>query len=422
MEGVLTMSNKELSRVEVMGRLRSRSLGQREAAAILGISIRQIKRLWKLYKLKGAKGLISKKRGARSNHQLPEALKQVALHLILGKYADFGPTLAHEKLTEVEGVKLSIGSVRNLMITHEIWISKRIKRKRIFQMRKRRLRDGELVQVDGSEHAWFEQRGPKCTLLVYIDDATSNLKELKFVGSESRFSYFSATENYLKRHGRPLAFYSDKHGVFRVNKQGALSGTGVTQFGRAMKELDIKLIYANTPQAKGRVERSNRILQDRLVKELRLQNISTIEEANDFSPTFIEEYNRRFAVAPQNPTNAHRPLLKTHDLEQIFTIKEERHLSKNLTLQYKNVIYQIISDRQSYALRGAKVIVTENEKEEVRIFYKNSELEYSIYHLQEKQGEIVDAKQINPEWDRFLQRADRQKYVPARNHPWRKSA
>ena len=422
MEGVLTMSNKELSRLEVMGRLRSRFLRQREAAAILGISIRQIKRLWKLYKLKGAKGLISKKRGARSNHQLPEALKRTALHLILDKYADFGPTLAHEKLTEVEGVKLSIGSVRNLMITHEIWISKRIKRKRIFQMRKRRLREGELVQVDGSEHAWFEERGPRCTLLVYIDDATSNLKELKFVGSESRFSYFSATENYLKRHGRPLAFYSDKHGVFRVNKQGALSGIGLTQFGRAMKELDIKLIYANTPQAKGRVERSNRILQDRLVKELRLQNISTIEEANTFAPTFIEEYNRRFAVIPQNPTNAHRPLLKSHDLEQIFTIKEERHLSKNLTIQYKNVIYQIISDRQSYALRGAKVIVAENEKEEVRIFYKNSELEYSIYHLQEKQGEIVDAKQINPEWEKFLQKADRQKYMPARNHPWRRSA
>jgi len=343
MEGVLTMSNKELSRLEVMGRLRNRSLRQREAASILGISVRQIKRLWKLYRIEGAKGLISKKRGARSNHQLPEALKQAALHLILVKYADFGPTLAHEKLTEVEGVKLSIGSVRNLMIANEIWISKRIKRKRIFQMRKRRLREGELVQVDGSEHAWFEERGPRCTLLVYIDDATSNLKELKFVGSESRFSYFSATENYLKRHGRPLAFYSDKHGVFRVNKQGALSGTGRTQFGRAMKQLDIKLIYANTPQAKGRVERSNRVLQDRLVKELRLLNISTIEEANAFSPTFIEEYNRRFAVIPQNSTNAHRPLLKTHDLEQIFTIKEERHLSKNLTIQYKNVIYQISS-------------------------------------------------------------------------------
>jgi len=422
MEGVITMSNKELSRLEVMERLRNRSLRQREAADILGISIRQIKRLWRLYKSAGAKGLISRKRGARSNRQLPEELKKEAVCLILDKYVDFGPTLAHEKLTEVEGIRLSIGSVRKLMIDHEIWIAKKIKRKRIFQMRKRRLREGELVQVDGSEHAWFEDRGSKCTLLVYIDDATSRLKELKFVGSETVFNYFSATENYLKRHGRPLAFYSDKHGVFRVNKQGALSGTGLTQFGRAMKQLDIKLIYANTPQAKGRVERSNRVLQDRLVKELRLQNISTIEEANTFLPTFIEEYNRRFAVTAQNPTNAHRPLLKTHDLEQIFTIKQERHLSKNLTLQYKNVIYQIISDRQSYALRGTKVIVTENEREEVRIFYKDSELDYSLYHLQDKQGEIVDAKQINPEWERFLKKEEKQQYVPARNHPWRRSA
>lgn len=422
MEEGITMSEQEISRLEIMARLSNKSLSQSEAAAILGLSTRQIKRLWALYLLYGAKGLVSKKRGARSNHQLSEALKQKALSLVLGKYADFGPTLAHEKLIEVEGLKLSIGSVRNLMINHEIWIPKKSKRKRVFQMRKRRLREGELTQVDGSEHAWFEERGPKCTLLVYIDDATSNLKELKFVGSESIFSYFSATENYLKSHGRPLAFYSDKHSVFRVNKQDALSGTGLTQFGRAMKQLNIQLIYANTPQAKGRVERSNKTLQDRLVKELRLLNISTIEEANAYLPTFIEDYNRRFAVIPKDPSNAHRPLLKTHDLEQIFTIKQERHLSKNLTLQYKNVIYQIISDRQSYALRKAKVVVTENEREEIRIFYKNCELEYSIHHLQHKQGDIVDAKQINPEWERFLNKAERKKYAPPRSHPWKKYA
>lgn len=421
MKGGIIMSKQEISRLEVIARLRDKSLKQSEAAAILGLSTRQIKRLWSLYLLDGAKGLISKKRGARSNHQLSEVLKKEALSLILSKYADFGPTLAHEKLIEVEGLKLSIGSVRNLMINHEIWIPKKSKRKRIFQMRERRLREGELTQVDGSEHAWFEERGPKCTLLVYIDDATSNLKELRFVISESIFSYFSATKNYLKKHGRPLAFYNDKHGVFRVNKQDALSGTGLTQFGRAMEELDIKLIYANTPQAKGRVERSNKTLQDRLVKELRLQDISTIEEANAYLPTFIEDYNRRFAVTPQNPTNAHRTLLKTHDLEQIFTIKQERHLSKNLTLQYKNVIYQITSDKQRYALRKAKVIVTENERKEVRIFYKNSELKYSIYQLQEKQGDIVDAKQINPEWERFLNKVEKKKHVPPRNHPWRRT-
>lgn len=422
MKGVITMSNKELSRLEVMEKLHCRSLDQSQAADILGISIRQVKRLVRAFKTEGAKGLISKKRGVKSNHELPEEAKEKAIELISEKYGDFGPTLAHEKLTEVHGMKISVGSVRNLMISHSLWEAKKIKRKQIFQMRARRPREGEMIQADGSDHAWFEERGPKCTLLVFIDDATSALKELRFVKSESVFSYFDATRSYIENHGRPLAFYSDKHGVFRVNKNGALSGTGITQFGRAMKELDIKLIYANSPQAKGRVERSNRVLQDRLVKELRLRNISTIEEANAFLPTFIEDYNHRFAVIPQNPTNAHRPLLKTHDLEQIFTIKQERHLSKNLTLQHHNVIYQIVSDRQSYVLRSAKVIISENREGEIRIFYKNGELDYCIHHLQEKQGKVIEAKLLEAEWESVVKEPEKKKYIPNRNHPWKRSA
>ncbi len=422
MEEVITMSNKELSRLDIMQKLQNRSLNQSQAADILGISIRQIRRLWRAFRTKGAKGLISKKRGAKGNYRLPEILKKRALELILEKYADFGPTLAHEKLTEVNGLQLSVGSVRNLMIAHDIWEAKKIKRKRIFQMRTRRSREGEMVQLDGSEHAWFEGRGPKCTLLVYIDDATSSLKELRFVKSESIFNYFDSTRNYIKNHGRPSVFYSDKHGVFRVNKKGALSGSGITQFGRAMKELDIKLIYANSPQAKGRVERSNRVLQDRLVKELRLRNICTIEEANAFVSTFIEEYNRRFAVVAQNSTNAHRSLLKTQDLDQIFTIQEERHLSKNLTIQHKNVIYQIVSDRQSYALRAAKVIVCEDREGEIRILYKSKELEYCIYKIQERQGEVIEAKRLDAEWASLTKEPEKKKYAPSRKHPWKRNA
>ncbi len=422
MERVIIMSNKELSRLEVMHKLCSGSINQSQAADILGISIRQIKRSWKAFKGEGTKGLVSKKRGIKSNHQLPEEVKKEVVELILEKYPDFGATFAHEKLTEVNGLKISIGSVRNLMIAHEIWTPKKIKKKRIFQMRQRRPKEGEMVQMDGSDHAWFEGRGPKCTLLVYIDDATSGLKELRFVKSESTFDYFDATRNYIEKHGRPLAFYNDKHGVFRVNKKGALSGTGMTQFGRAMKELDIRLIYANTPQAKGRVERSNRVLQDRLVKELRLRNISTIEEANAYLPTFIEEYNNRFAVIAQNSTNAHRPLLETQDLDQIFTIKEKRHLSKNLTLQYDNVIYQIVSDRQSYALRGMKVIVSENKKGEIRIFNKGIELEYYVHHLQEKQSKIIEAKRLDAEWESLIKEPKKKKHVPKPNHPWKRTA
>jgi len=250
MERCISMSNKELSRLETMQRLHCKSLTQAEASEILGISIRQIKRLWKAYQKEGPKGLISKKRGAIGNHRLPMAVKEAALALILEKYNDFGPTLAHEKLIEIHHLQISVGSVRNLMISHSIWESKKIKRKRIFQLRERRSREGEMVQADGSEHAWFEDRGPRCTLLVFIDDATSRLKILRFVKAETVFDYYDATREYLQAHGRPIILYSDKHAVFRVNKEGALSGNGLTQFGRAMEELEIKIIYANSPQAK----------------------------------------------------------------------------------------------------------------------------------------------------------------------------
>lgn len=226
------------------------------------------------------------------------------------------------------------------------------------------------------------------------------------------------THSYIDRYGRPQAFYSDKHGVFRVNRREALSGDGLTQFSRAMKELDIKMIYANSPQAKGRVERSNRVLQDRLVKELRLQNISTIEEANAYLPTFMEEYNRRFAVSPQHSRNAHREVLNTQKLDHIFTIKESRQLSKNLMLQYKNVIYQVISDKQSTALRGMKVIVSESKNGEVRIFHKDNELYYLIYHLQEKQGEVIEAKRLESEWQTLI-KSEKKKIIPKSSHPWR---
>ena len=216
-----------------------------------------------------------------------------------------------------------------------------------------------------------------------------------------------------------MAFYTDKHSVFRVNREGAISGTGLTQFGHAMKELDIKLLYANTPQAKDRVERSNRVLQDRLVKQLRLLEISTMEKANAYLPEFIEDYNKRFSVSATNPENAHRPLLDSHDLESIFTIKQDRRLSKNLILQYKNTLYEIVSDRQSYTLRHAKVTVSENDSGSVRIFYKGKELKYTIHDSQEKQGIIVDSKHLNQKVESLIKKT---KNIPSKYHPWRKNS
>jgi transposase len=409
---LLTMSNREITRMEVMQRLKEKRLKQKEAAQMLGISIRQVKRLWRAYRQIGAPGLVSARRGKPSNNQLDAGVTQRALDLIKEKYDDFGPTLAHEKLTEVHGLKLSRESVRQIMIAERIWKPKRAKQPETHQMRERRACFGELVQIDGSDHDWFEGRGPRCTLLVYIDDATGQLGELWFVPEETFFGYCEASRHYFERFGKPVAFYSDKHGIFRVNQPRPLGTTsGLTQFGRAMQELGVEIICANSPQAKGRIERANQTLQDRLVKELRLQGISDIDSANAFLSQFRQDYNHRFAVAPRSNHDAHRPLHKSENLDLILTHQENRTLSKNLTVQFNHVIYQIQSKHPDYAMRKAQVTVCENAQGEVTIRYKNNPLAYTIYQKSPHQAEVVDSKTLN--------RHINIPKPPAPDHPWR---
>jgi transposase len=406
------MSNREITRLEVMQRLKEKRLKQKQAAEMLGLSVRQVKRLYRSYRKKGAQGLVSKRRGKPSNHRLDAGVAQQALDLIKEKYEDFGPTLAHEKLTEVHHLALSRESVRRIMIAEGVWKPKRAKQPATHQMRERRACLGELVQIDGSDHAWFEGRGPKCTLLVFIDDATGQLLELWFVPDETFFAYCEALRHYLERYGKPVALYSDKHGIFRVNQPRPLGTTsGLTQFGRAMQELDIQIICANTPQAKGRIERANQTLQDRLVKELRLRGISDMQAGNAYLPEFREDYNRRFAVQPRSTHDAHRPLLKTENLDLILTHQQAGSLSKNLTVQANHVIYQIQSDRPDYTLRNAQVTVCENAQGEVKILYKNSPLPFTVYLTPPHQAQVVDSKTLN----RKLPTPK----PPAANHPWR---
>jgi transposase len=320
--------------------LKDKRLTQAEAAQMLGVSIRQVKRLWQAYCKHGAKGLVSGRRGKPSNNRLDAGITQQALDLIKEKYEDFGPTLAHEKLTEVHKLQLSRESVRRIMIEEEIWKPKHAKVPSAHQMRERRACFGELVQIDGSAHAWFEDRGEKCTLLVFIDDATGKLLELWFVPHESFFGYGEAARHSFDRNGKPVAFYSDKHGIFRVNQEQTIGlGSGLTQFGRAMQDLDIQIICASTPQAKGRVERANQTLQDRLVKELRLHGISDMAAGNAYLPEFRDDFNHRFAVEPRSTHDSHRPLLKTENLELILSHQKTGTLSKNLTVQSNKVIY-----------------------------------------------------------------------------------
>lgn len=412
MDELLTMSKRELSRLEIMQRMTEKRLTQKEAARLLEISLRQVKRLWKAYRTQGAQGLVSKRRGKPSNNRLDTGIEQQALDLIKARYSDFGPTLAHEKLTEVHELKLSRESVRRIMIEEGVWKPKHATHPPSHQLRERRACVGELIQIDGSDHAWFEERGEKCTLLVYIDDATGQLMELWFVPDETTFAYFEASRHYFERYGKPVAFYSDKHGIFRVNQPRTTGlGSGLTQFGRAMHELDIQIICANTPQAKGRIERANQTLQDRLVKELRLRGISDMQAANAYLPEFRDDYNRRFAVAPRSNHNAHRPLLKTDNLEVILTLQKTATLSKNLTAQFNQIIYQIQSDRPDYALRKAQVTLCQNVQGEVTILYNNQPLAYTIFHKPVRQSQLVDAKTLDHQL--------KTPFVPAPNHPWR---
>src|SRR5712675_1844478 len=229
-------------------------------------------------------------------------------------------------------------TLRGWMIAEGLWQDRRHRLPSPHQPRRRRDCLGELVQIDGSEHAWFEDRGPPCTLLAFVDDATSRLMELRFVTSESAFDYFRTTRAYLEEHGKPVAFYSDKHGIFRVNSKDAAGGDGVTQFGRALLALNIDIICANSPQAKGRIERAFGTLQDRMVKELRLAGISSITAANAWLPGFIAAYNTRFGRDPANAKDLHRPLAQADDLDEILAWREERTVTRNLTLHYDRMM------------------------------------------------------------------------------------
>jgi transposase len=415
MDGLLHMSAKELSRLEVIERLAEKRMSQKEAGGILNMSVRQVKRLLKAYRQQGAGGLVSKHRGRRSNNHLSEKVKRNALNLLKTKYRGFGPTLAHEKLVQKDNLKLSDESVRKLMIEEDLWKLRKAKKVVTHQLRERRACFGELIQIDGSPYDWFEGRAQPCVLLVFIDDATGKLVQLRFVESESFFSYAQAAEDYFRRQGKPIAFYSDKHGIFRVNVPSTGSSDALTQFGRAMQELEIQIICANTPQAKGRVERANQTLQDRLVKEMRLRKISNMADGNAYLPEFMDDLNQRFAVEPRSSVNAHRPLTAKDDLARILTWQETRTLSKNLTLQFQKTVYQIQTQRPTYSLRNAKVIVCVNAQEETTILYNGKALPYTIYKQQAKQAETISAKQLG-----HVLKKKRLPTKPTPDHPWRR--
>src|SRR5271165_4503573 len=397
------MSDRELSRLEVLRDLDQKRLTTKAAGQLLGLERRQVFRVLKSYRIEGPTGLISKRRGRRSNRRKPEALRRAVLTIIRQWYWDFGPTLAAEKLREDHGIAVGRETLRQWMIAAGLWRDRK-QRKQVHQPRPRRDCVGELVQVDGSEHWWFEDRGPQCTLLVFVDDATSRLMHLQFVESESTFAYFRAARAYLEAWGKPVAFYSDKHGVFRVNHPGALGGDGMTQFGRALHALNVDIICANSSPAKGRVERANKTLQDRLVKELRLAGVATLAEGNALLPAFMLDYNTRFAKAPANKKNLHRPLRTSDDLDDAFAWKEERTLSQALTLQYDKVMFILEPSEpakpapgtEQGAAIGKRVTVVDYPDGRLAIRHRGVDLAYRTFDKlrQVPQAAIIENKQL----------------------------
>ena len=422
--GNITLSHREIDKLSIIQTLTSKSktITQAYAANQLNLSVRQIKRLVRAYRLKGIESLTSGHRHRSPNNCISNAIREQVISRIKSDYADFSPTFAHEKLTQLHGFNFSVETLRKWMVAEELWRAKSCKKAHIHPSRYRRSCVGELIQIDGSPHAWLEDRGPVCCLIVFIDDASSRLMALSLVPVENTEAYMRTLKNYLARHGRPVAIYSDKHSIFRVNH--ADKHQEPTQFSRALKTLDIELICANTPQAKGRVERANQTLQDRLVKEMRLAKINTLEQANAWLPQYIKNHNKQFAVEPSNPVDAHREVLHTsEDLDLILCQQHIRTLSKNLSMKFKNTEYQLQNYGKGYRLRGAKITVCESSSGIIRLRHQGQLLTYKTFKQGEMPTPIADEKSIHLRVDQAKQR--QQGHLtrkPSPHHPWRKAA
>ena len=405
MSDIVAMSPQEVSRAQVLEQLKKKQIKQRQAAEMLGVTVRQVKRLLRTYRREGTKGLVSAQRGRPSHHQLDPQIKADALAWLRERYADFGPTLAYEKLREVHHLAIGLETVRRLMIQEKLWRPRHAHKPVVHPLRERRARFGELIQIDGSPYAWFETRAPACTLLVFVDDATGRLVELRFTEAETTFSYFEATEQYLRRYGKPEAFYSDKLSVFRVNLPNDLTGSGTTQFTRAMTELAIRVVCANTPQAKGRVERMNQTLQDRLVKEMRLDGVKSVKQANEFLIRYLPMYNRRFKVKAVSGADVHQSAPSPRVLDRILCIREERTVRNDFTIAYNGRLYQIEDP-----LKCHKVAVEERLDGSLHITHRGLDLRYREVTTRSAKENHKKAKVIQDKKNRS-QPAD---------HPWKR--
>ncbi|PHR10116.1 MAG: ISNCY family transposase [Sulfitobacter sp.] len=411
--GWVMMSERELNRIEVLSQIEDGRLTIVAAATCLGISTRQMYRLRKTYRTEGAAAIRHKARGQKSNNQIYQGVQDFALTLVKEHYSDFGPTLVAEMLAERHDLKVSRETLRQWMLQAGIWIPK-AQRRRFHQPRLRRECFGELIQIDGSDHRWFEDRADPCTLLVFIDDATSRLMQLRFVCSENTFAYLEALELYLEAHGRPVAFYSDKHTVFRISKPNKHS-TGMTQFGRALAELNIELLCANSSQAKGRVERANRTLQDRLVKELRLAGISNKDDGNAFLVGFMEKFNIKFAKSAARRDNLHRPMnVATDRLQDILCYRDKRYVGRQLTFSYEHKKIMLEVNDASRNLVGKYVDTYAFPDGRFQIRWKGVSLPFTVFDKNQRvtHAAITESKYLGAVLSYIKDQQDKRSTTP----------
>jgi hypothetical protein len=392
----ITMSKKEREQLIVFDKIKKGETTRLEAALQLELSERWICKKYKRYLANGANGLTHLGRNRVSPRQWCKQEKSLAIDLLRSDWYDFGPTFAAEKLKELKDIVVSKETLRKAMIGAGVWQAK-AQRAKYRHRRVRRSMIGVLIQLDGSPHDWFEGRGPKCTLLVFIDDATSQLLWLEFVPSESMEAVVAATKNYIKLHGRPQSFYVDFGSVFSVNTNNP-ERDKITQWERMMRELGIEVIHARSPQAKGRVERVNQTLQDRLPKEFRLVNVSSIDEANQFlrETDYLTKHNKQFAVAPAQLGNVHRPTV-AFDLEAIFCFKDERKLTNDYTIMFNKRIFQL-DKKQTILIRPKAVIIVRTHLNGcIDLFVSKTQLAYKeIVAKPAKKITITVTKQSQP--------------------------
>jgi hypothetical protein len=405
-EDMIMVRQGELKRLHVIQKVLEGVIKQVAAAEILSLSGRQIRRIVKRIRREGDSGILHKSRGRPSNRRIPHKIKNRVIKLYQTQYKDFGPTLASEKLLERDRIEISDETLRRWLIETGDWKKTR-KHRGHRQWRERKHHEGEMVQMDGSHHDWFEGRGPRCVLMGYIDDATGKVFG-RFYDYEGTIPAMDSFKRYIKKYGLPMSVYLDKHTTYKSTAKPTIqdelnNSAPLSEFERALKELGVEVLHANSPQAKGRIERLFGTLQDRLVKEMRLRGIRTIEEGNRFLEQYLPLYNKRFSVCPREQVDLHRPLAKGLSLDTILCIKTERTLRNDFTVAHNNKLYQI-EERTN----ASKVTVQDRIDGSMAITHKDRALKFKE----------ITARPIREKKQPVVVRI-RKPFTPPPDHPWR---